>query len=243
MGSEVRNDAFKLRRLGWSYNEINKKLGIPKSTLSGWFSNLTLSNKALKRLDGRKNIGTALLIKRNIAQTHKAKKRVGLTRKIAEAEVSQIVLTKELLQIIGVSLYWGEGYKRPKYKNGRELSNHPIQLTNSDPVIARAFVRFLYEVMEVPLESIKMSLRLYDHINEQTALKYWLKATGLPPSSYKNVTRLVSVSSQRKKPYNSLPFGTVELRINDTERFHRLMGWLEGLKSQLTSSEVPKVLG
>jgi len=235
---EVRNEAFKLRRQGWSYNEINKKLGIPKSTLSGWFSNLVLSDKAQDRLKKRKGLGTETLIKRNIAQTHTARERANKIRKSGISEVSNIKISKEILLIIGVCLYWGEGYKRAKHRNGRILYNHPIQLTNSDPAMARAFVKFLNEIMEVPLESIKMSLRLYDHINENEALEFWLKATGLPCTCYQNTTRLVSISSQRKKPYNSLPFGTVELRMNDTERFHQLMGWLEGLKAKLAGSEL-----
>lgn len=238
MKYEVRNEAFKLRLKGWSYNEIYQKLGVPKSTLSGWFSNLSLSDKALKRLETRKCIGTAVLIKRNKAQTHEAQKRTALIRQSAKDNISSSKLTKKELMLIGVSLYWGEGYKKPKYKNGRKLSNHPIQLTNSDPILARAFVRFLNEVMDIPLTEIKMSMRLYDHINEKNALSHWLKATGLPKSSVQATTNLVSIASQRKKPYNSLPFGTVELRINDTERFHHLMGWLDGLKGLLTSSEV-----
>lgn len=238
MNTKVRSDAVRLRLLGWSYKEINAKLKVPKSTLSTWLSGLSLSDQALKRLESRRGIGTTVLIERNKAQTHKARERTELIRKGSRQELNSIALTKEILLIIGVSLYWGEGYKRPKHKNGRILNNHPIQLTNSDPVMAKAFVRFLLEVMEVPLESIKISLRLYDHINEQEALKYWLKATGLPLSNYQNTTRLVSISSQRKKPYNSLPFGTIEIRMNDTERFHRLMGWLDGLKSKLAGSEL-----
>lgn len=238
MNDLVRNKAFKLRRSGRSYNEINKLLGVPKSTLSGWFSGLTLSKEATKRLISRHRAGTAVLIKRNIAQTHKARERARIIRHNAAKDLESTFITKDLLLIVGVCLYWGEGYKRTKYKDGRALVNHPIQLTNSDPALARSFVRFLNEVMDVPLESIKMSLRLYDNIDEKTALKYWLNATGLPPNCYQSTTRLLSISSQRKKPFNSLPFGTVELRMNDTERFHRLMGWLEGLKTKLAGSEL-----
>lgn len=230
----VRNEAFKLRKRGLSYNEINKRLGIPKATLSDWFSKMVLSKKARARLEVRKRKGTEILIKRNKAQTERAKNRALSIRKESADDISVPLSGKELL-LVGVALYWGEGYKRPKYRNGRELYNHPIQLTNSDPILARAFVRFLNEVMDVPLTKIKLTLRLYDHINEKTALQYWLKATRLPTTCYMGTTKLVSVASLRKKPYNSLPFGTAEIRINDTQLFHRLMGWLEGLKTRLAS--------
>ena len=37
--------AIKLRLFGSSYNEISKKLSIPKGTLSYWFKDIAMSNK------------------------------------------------------------------------------------------------------------------------------------------------------------------------------------------------------
>lgn len=233
---EVRNEAFKLRLQGYSYNEINKALGVPKSTLSGWFSGLVLSKNAQKRLEKRKSIGSATLVKRNKLQTHKAWERVRLIKKEAKNEIEQSKGVHRDLLLIGAALYWGEGYKKLRVQNGRELPGHVLSLTNSDPDMARMFVQFLHHAMNVPLSDIRLSLRLYRHINEKNALKYWLNATGLPKECHKGTTYLVSIASKGKRPYNRLPHGTVEIRINDTRRFHRIMGWIEWMKNMQISS-------
>ncbi|MEK9201723.1 MAG: hypothetical protein AAB944_02015 [Patescibacteria group bacterium] len=41
---------FNLRRQGWSYNAIHAKLGVPKSTLSDWFSEETWSKQLRENL-------------------------------------------------------------------------------------------------------------------------------------------------------------------------------------------------
>ena len=43
----------------------------------------------------------------------------------------------------------------------------------------------------------------------------------------------VSKSSQGKKPFNILPYGTIQIRVNNTELFHRIMGWIDGTKDAL----------
>lgn len=227
---EVRKNALKLRLKGYSYNEINRELGVAKSTLSGWFSDLALSKEAQDRINKRKSIGTDVLIKRNKLQTHRAWERVRKAHSDAKRDIENATGSERDLMLIGAALYWGEGYKKLKVQNGRELPGHTLALTNSDPDMVRLFVKFLNEVMRVPSGSIRLTLRLYDHINEENAKKYWLQTANLPEECYCGTTYLVSISSKGKRPYNRLPYGTVEIRINDTQRFHRLMGWIEWMK-------------
>ena len=47
---ELKNKAIILRKKGLSIRFIENKLGIPRSTLSGWFKNIKLSKKQEKRL-------------------------------------------------------------------------------------------------------------------------------------------------------------------------------------------------
>ena len=42
---DKKEEAIKLRKQGFSYNEIKNKLGVPKSTLSGWFRDILLTKK------------------------------------------------------------------------------------------------------------------------------------------------------------------------------------------------------
>lgn len=228
MNSEVRNEAFKLRRLGWSYAEINKKLGVPKSTLSGWFSNFALSDKAIKRLESRKGIGTAVLIKRNKAQTHLARQRALATQSESQKEI--LSLTKQELLLVGTALYWAEGYKRLKIRNGHEITGHAIVFANTDPKMILLFMEFLTKILDIEKSRMKIGIRLYPHMNENETLEYWRTMTKLDSSHFGKTRNYISSASKRRLPYNRLPYGTATISVNDTQKFHRLMGWIEGMK-------------
>lgn len=228
----MRNDretAFKLRLSGRSYSEIRRSLGVPKSTLSGWFSDLQLSEHLRNRIIARAHKkSVAALLRRNKMQTTIAVKRKSEIINTARQEIHS--LTKDNIFFIGAALYWAEGYKRPQVRNGRELTSHSVSFTNSDPGIVLLFLRFLREVCEVPNEKIKADIRIYQHLNTDETLKYWAKITKVQQDNFGKVYYGVSKSSLGKRPYNRLPFGTIQIRVNNTKLFHRIMGWIEGLK-------------
>lgn len=222
---------MKLRIAGYSYNEIRDRLGIPKSTLRTWFAELVLSKAANERLARRMQAGTVHLIRRNRRQTHDALRRAHEVQKSACMSVPP--LGKRELLLVGATLYWAEGYKRPKIYQGKERASHPISFLNSDPDAVRIFVRFLEDVIQVPSERIRATMRLYRHINEGEARAYWSAKSGIPAARFAATTYLVSGASKGIRPYNRLPFGTLQIYVNDTQKFHRLMGLIEGLKSRL----------
>ena len=231
IGIVMRNDkfkAYKLRVAGRSYNEIAKLLSIPKSTLSQWFSGLILPQEAKDRLKKRvydKSIRA--LVQRNINQTYLAEKRSRQTRNIAKAEIKSI--NNRDLFIAGIALYWAEGYKRPRVINGKIKTSHPVSLTNSDPNLVKLFLRFLRETCVVPEDKIRASLRIFEHQNEGYLIDFWQKLTRIDNSRFGKIYKAVSISSQRKRPFNILPYGTIQIVVSDTNLYHKIMGWIDGL--------------
>src|SRR3989344_6105392 len=115
----LRLQAMKLRLQGYSYTEIGKRCHIAKSTLSGWFRNMILSEGARVRLQKRERTAAVrVLIRRNKLQTHHAKQRAALAHKAGVQAIS-VIPERELL-FTGAALYWAEGYKRLKIREGRE---------------------------------------------------------------------------------------------------------------------------
>lgn len=225
-----KNKALKLRLQGRSYNEMNKILGIPKATLSDWFRYLELPEKAKERIKNRVYEKSVLgLIKRNKLQTHIAEQRARKIRKTAKREIKK--LSKKELLLIGASLYWAEGYKRPIVKNGKVRAYHPVSMTNSDPSLIKIFLRFLREVCVVPEEKITANLRIYEHQNENYLLEFWSKLTGIDYNRFEKFYYGVSKSSLGKRPFNILPYGTIQIRIHNSGLFHKIMGWIEGLQN------------
>ncbi len=230
----MRNDkeqALKYRLQGKSYAEINELLGIPKSTLSTWFQNLELGKLAKERIKARTQEGSLKgLLKRNKLQTALANKRAKDIRAKAEKEINN--LSRKELLILGVALYWGEGYKRPIIKNGVARSYHPVSLSNSDPKLVAAFLKFLREACSVEEEKLHAGLRIYEHQNSKQLLQFWSELTNIPKERFEKFYYGVSKSSLGKRPFNVLPYGTIQIRVNDTKLFHRIMGWLDGIIKQ-----------
>lgn len=223
-----KNTALKLRLQGKSYNEITHTLGVPKSTLSGWFTGLELSPKAKTRLQDRAYKGAvAALIKRNKLQTHLARQNASFIRNAALKEVGQI--SKRDLFILGISLYWAEGYKRPVVKNGIEKSYHSVSLSNSDPKLVAVFLRFLREICNVEESKISAGLRIYQHHNAEHLLNFWSELTKIPKSRFEKFYYGISKSSLGKRPFNILPYGTIQIRMGNTNLYHKIMGWIDGL--------------
>lgn len=109
-----REIAFKLRLNGKSYSEINKILGIPKSTLAGWFYNLLLSEEAKNKIESRtRKKSIAGLIKRNKNQTALAVFRAKDGRRQAAKEVEEI--SRKNLLILGATLIGPKATNDPSF--------------------------------------------------------------------------------------------------------------------------------
>ena len=226
-----KNKALKLRLQGKSYGQIHQELGVPKATLSDWFSSLELSQKANKRIQARVHEKSIQgIIKRNKLQTHLAVQRARATREKSIKEIK--TLSKKDLFLLGVSLYWAEGYKRPIMKNGKAKTHHPVSMTNSDPYLIKIFLRFLREICKVPEEKISANVRIYEHQNANYLLDFWSKTTGIAPSKLKTFYYKTNKSNQDTGSFYTLPYGTIQIRVNNTELYHKIMGWIEGLTKQ-----------
>ena len=226
-----REKALILRLQGYSYNEITAKLGTPKATLSDWFTSLILPESAQQRIKKRVYEGSLKgLLKKNQLQTHRAKQDSIQIRKAARKQIRKI--SKSDLLLIGAALYWAEGDKRPVVKNGKERTFHKISFSNADPQMVRGFIKFLKNILQIPQSKIYASIRIFKHIPEKEALKYWQKVTGLPKENFRKSYYGISKSSIGKRPYNRLPYGTIQVIVGDTKNFHRMMGWIEGIGKQ-----------
>lgn len=239
--NEVRARALKLRLRGRSYSEIQKELGVAKSTLSGWFKDVVLSDMAKTRLASRTRIGAEVFIKLNKAQTHHARERVALIR--ARSRQTIRPFSQADLRILGAALYWAEGYKRPIVRDGREVTSHAVSFLNSDPDMIRLFIVFLERSLGVSRSDIRATMRLYSHINEEEARRYWMRATELPAEQFRRSTNLITGASKGKRPFNRLPYGTLQISVYRTDTFHEIMGLIEGMKLNLKHDRISKLLG
>lgn len=223
--------AIEYRLKGHSYNEISKLLGVAKSTLSSWLKSLKLSEEAQLKIQNTYKAGyTKGLLKKSKEQTSLAQKQSLEIRTKSALSIKK--LSNADLKLIGVALYWGEGYKKLKTINNIQKTWHPLSLSNADPKLIKAYVKFLKVICKIPNEKIRCGVRVYKHQDSQKIITSWSKITGLPIKNFTKPYVGISKSSLSKKDFNTLPLGTIRIDVYDTKLFYTVMGWLDGINKQ-----------
>lgn len=172
---ELRGKAIELRKSGASIKYIERELGIPRSTLSGWLRKVTLTAAQRKRLHTRwKN---ALSIARvHAVKWHNVQKatRHENAKREAKASLNKLQDSPETTELALALLYLGEGAKRS--------SN--TMLGNSDPEILQFFITCLRTLYHIPTEKIKCDLHLRADQTPKEIIRYWAKVLSLPEKNY-----------------------------------------------------------
>ena len=170
-----RNRAEKLRRKGWTYSEIKKELGVPKSTLSGWLKDYQLTNTQLSKLTSRSKSNKLLGIEKT--RIVKAKKRSERLRSIYFDEKTRLLpLSNRETYLLGLFLYWGEGVKG--------MHNTHIGVNNTDPRVLKFYLYWLIRSLKVEKKKVRVVLHLYSDMNVVREVTFWSKELGVPEKQF-----------------------------------------------------------
>ncbi len=222
---DKKNKAIGLRMLGKSYGEINKILGIPKSTLSYWLSNIKLNKIAKEKIELSKyKKSTLKLIMRNKEQTVIARNRHQNAMNAGKKEFK--IHKADPLFLVGLSLYWAEGYKKGASGSKWKV----IDFANSDEQMIILILNFFRKYLIVDDQVIKAQLIAHPNINIKKAVNKWSEITNIPEEKFIKTYSGQPISSKGIRDKKSLPNGTIHIRIYQVEQFFRLIGWIEGLK-------------
>jgi len=156
--------AFLLRRQGKSYREIQKDLGMSRSTVSLWFKDIGWSKKIKKNLVKKHDM--ALVEKMKKMTERAGEKRLQLYKNKREEAVRLYEqFSRDQLFTSGLMVYWGEGDSK--------LENGKIRVANSNPLMIKLFYLFLKKYLpEIAIKS-KIYLILYPDLNDDVCKRYW----------------------------------------------------------------------
>ena len=194
MNSRLREQAIKLRlEKECSYSEIRKRLGVPKSTLSGWLRELPLTKERILELQ-RDNL------KRNEAKIERYRNAMRKKREYKDLKIYkkyQKTLTKApkiTFFVAGLMLYLGEGEK---------ANNTRIALANTDPRIIKFFIKWLIDFLDVDKKDIKSQLHLYENMDIKKEKNFWKKELGLDEKQFYKawITKLKEGSFSYRESY------------------------------------------
>jgi hypothetical protein len=220
--SVIKDKAIQLRSSGRSFREISKEIKIPLSTIHLWTKTIVLTSLQKQKLHQKHLLafeqGRISAQKINHLRSTSIKNQY-----IDEGKKVIGALSKRELILIGVALYWSEGFK----KDSR------LGFANSDPDMINLFLKWLYEVGEVKKENIRLRVGINIHHESRTdeIQNKWSEITQIPLSQFQKP--FYQKTKQNKvylHPENYL--GVLRIRVNkQAPFFYKILGMIEGLKS------------
>ncbi len=152
------NQIKEMRRSGYSIGEIALALSVPKTTVWHHIKNVTME-EPLKAILSSKRGGSALRSQKEWQE--------------AEILAKQILSgSHSKLAIAAAMLYWGEGGKKT------------CDIINTDPKLIQLYLKFLYDVLGMTSEKIKLSIRTFTGMDQKECLKYWAGNLNLDPDRF-----------------------------------------------------------
>lgn len=214
--------ARELRKQGQSIKEIAKKLKVSPGSVSPWCRDIELTPEQTKTLEerardpyyGRRGIYLASL---------KRKQNLKINKLIKKGAKEVGNLTKRELFLVGVALYWGEGFKKDKQAG----------IANQDPKIINMFIKWLqvcfcYRKTNLVARVIINS----SHKGRADEIQhYWSKQTGIPMEQFRKPTLQTIIWKKKYENPNNY-YGVLRIKVRKSADFLRsIYGFIEGLKA------------
>jgi len=211
--------AFILRREGKTYREIEKLLGMSRSTLCDWFKDEEWS-RHIKKTNNAKS--TKLSIER--LGTMNSARAVMYKNKYLEfereARVEYTIYKNNPLFAAGLMLYAGEGDK---------ASKGLIRFSNTDFSLHKVFLKFVEVFLKIPRNKIKISILLYPDLNTDECKTRWSKELNIPFINFYK-PQVIQGRSVAKR----LHFGVGSTIISNSFLKKKLFTWIEMSKVDLS---------
>ncbi len=176
---KLKDSAMNLRKKGLSIGKIEHRLGIPRSTLSGWFKNIKLSSTQKDKLLQNWKNGLVKARKKAVLW-HNAEKQKRLKEAYKQALSTLCHINndnKYILELALAILYLGEGAK----------TTDDTSLGNSNPLILKFFLLCLKKIYHVDTCKIRCELHLRADQDPENMKKFWSKKLGLPIQNFKQI--------------------------------------------------------
>lgn len=211
--------ALKLRKKGWSYKQIQKRVRVSKNTLSRWCSEIVLTEDQVEKLLGRKLRGAergrlAAAISKKEKRSNEEKALLSL----GEKEVGTMSDREKF--IAGIALYAGEGGKRT------------MEFANSNSKIIRFMMDWFRRFCNVPERKFRGVIWIHDNLDPEKAKVFWSKLTKIPVSQFYKPYIATNKKDSNKIRKNIHTNGVFSVKVFDTKTHRKILGWMSGILNQ-----------
>ncbi|OGZ33862.1 MAG: hypothetical protein A2174_01805 [Candidatus Portnoybacteria bacterium RBG_13_41_18] len=218
METQKRNIARGFRIKGCSINEIVKYTNFSKSSVSLWVRDVKLTKEQKRRLS-EKGIKKETIEQRRATRLKNEDAKRQLIIDDAQKRIKK--LSEKELWLIGTMLYWAEGGKTE-----RGL----VRFSNGDPEMIKFMMVFFRNICKVPEKKFRAYIHIHPYLDSKKAEKYWSYITKIPLANFFKTYQKPNRSSKNKR--HTLPHGTLDIYICNTELFLKIFGWVKGIFKQ-----------
>jgi len=175
----IKERAKRMRKSGKSLGDISKKLNVTKSTLSFWCKDMILTESTIRKIQTKGKLKSI----RGLLRYSEFKRKERIERNILQRQEGATILgtlsSRDVL-MVGLGLYWGEGYK---YENGE------LGFTNSNPDMIRFYFKWL-ELWNIKKDSLifKLTLNKFFIKKENDIENFWINFLGVKKKQFSKTT-------------------------------------------------------
>ncbi|MCX6751577.1 MAG: hypothetical protein NT161_02295 [Candidatus Nomurabacteria bacterium] len=221
---QIKETAKKMRQNGKSLGDIVKDLGVNKSTVSFWCKDMVLTESAIKKIKthGNKKSVEGLL------RYSELKRKERIERNILQKKEGALILdnlSERDILMVGLGLYWGEGYK---------YENCELGFTNSNPQMILFYFKWL-ELWNVKKDSLLFRLTINKFFRkEESQIKlFWIDFLGIKKEQFSKTTfiqtNLKKASIKNMEGYK----GILRVKVRKgTSLRNKILGAIEHLSNQ-----------
>lgn len=218
--SVQRLKAIELRENGESIKYIAKQLQVSPSSVSTWCKDVILTQEQIQLLESHAhdpNYGKRLL--NSLKQRSIKNQKIEKLMEVGKKEIG--TLSRRELFLIGVALYWAEGFKKDSQAG----------FANSNPYMINLYLRWLKECFGYTNDDLIARVTANSaHENRIRDIeKYWSGMTQIPIGLFR---KPFFQHSLLKKVYenNNEYYGVLRIKVKKSIDFLRkIHGWIEGL--------------
>lgn len=213
--------AIKLRSEGQSIKHIAKQLNVSVGSVSNWCKNVVLTKEQIEKLTLQ---GKDPFYGRRLEYSQKRKNEVSrLTSLLSTLGANDIgAISKRELFLVGIALYWSEGFKKDKQ----------VGFSNSDPEMVVLFIKWLTYCCKIPSTDIKIRIVINStHKYRIEAIQqFWLKKTDIPLKNFQKPT-FQNIVWKKLYDNESEYYGVARIRVaKSTNLLRRILGSIQALR-------------
>ena len=221
--SRQKFDARHLRTQGISIKKIAKQLSVSVSSVSVWCRDIIFSEEEKERIfrDGY-TMGSRARFEAIERRKEAKKNEIAIIHKISQNEVG--ILTQRELFLVGIALYWGEGFKKDSL----------VGLANTSPHIIKLYIRWLQTCFHIKKEDLIVRVTInHERVGEtERIMQYWSQQLNISREQFSKCYYQKTTLTKKYEDISGYK-GVIRIKVRRSiGLLRKIEGYIHGLEDE-----------